>query len=165
MAVPGTPSLIVRKRSASELPCFFCVRVRSGPRPPPRAPRPWQKAQLERNWYSPSFASFASPAYGFFSCASNLNPPAERSARTITPAAITGLFCLSRRSFKKLSRLDANMFSVTLLALQISHLTAISYHERPNLGFPQLYHPSPPANLRCRCIGAPHHIQSPRRNR
>src|SRR5207237_1664469 len=55
--------------SASELPWRFCERVRSGPRPPPRAPSPWQKAQFRRNWYSPSLAIFASPAYGFFSCA------------------------------------------------------------------------------------------------
>src|SRR5215472_2910714 len=55
--------------SASELPWRFCARVKSGPRPPPRAPRPWQNAQFKRNWYSPSFAIFALPAYGFFSCA------------------------------------------------------------------------------------------------
>jgi ribose 5-phosphate isomerase B len=38
------------------------------------------------------------------------------------------------------------MFSVTLLAFQISHRTAISHHERRNLGFTQLYHPPPPTN-------------------
>src|SRR6266478_6149085 len=69
MAVPGTPSLIVRKRSASVLPCFFCARVRSGPRPPPRAPSPWQKAQLARNSNSPSFAELGSFDSGFVSCA------------------------------------------------------------------------------------------------
>src|ERR1700738_941316 len=68
IAVPGTPSLMVRNRSASELPCFFCARVRSGPRPPPRAPSPWQKAQLARNSNSPSFAALGSFASGFLSC-------------------------------------------------------------------------------------------------
>src|SRR5439155_22192701 len=34
--------------SASELPWRFCAFVKSGPRPPPRAPRPWQKAQFKR---------------------------------------------------------------------------------------------------------------------
>src|SRR5258708_4995625 len=69
MAVPGTPSLMVRNRSASELPWRFCARVRSGPRPPPRAPNPWQNAQLARNCDSPILAAFASPANGFLSCA------------------------------------------------------------------------------------------------
>src|ERR1700730_3865429 len=69
MAVPGTPSLMVRKRSVSELPCFFCARGRSGPRPPPRAPSPWQNAQLARNSNSPSFAALGSLARGFLSCA------------------------------------------------------------------------------------------------
>src|SRR5260221_6690882 len=68
IAVPGTPSLMVRKRSASECPCFFCARVRSGPRPPPRAPSPWQNAQFARNSNSPNFAAFASLASGFVSC-------------------------------------------------------------------------------------------------
>src|SRR6266436_9856577 len=69
IAVPGTPLLMVLKISASESPCFFGVRVKSGPRPPPRAPSPWQKAQFARNSNSPSFATFASSAYGFFPCA------------------------------------------------------------------------------------------------
>src|SRR5213080_1067415 len=69
IAVPGIPLLMFWNKSASELPWRFCERVRSGPRPPPRAPSPWQKAQFRRNWNSPSLAIFASPAYGFFSCA------------------------------------------------------------------------------------------------
>src|SRR5258706_15047433 len=68
IAVPGTPSLIVRKRSASEFPCFFCARVRSGPRPPPRAPSTWQNAQFARNSNSPNFPAFASLASGLASC-------------------------------------------------------------------------------------------------
>src|SRR5260370_12320225 len=69
IAVPGTPLLMVLKISASASPRFFGVRVRSGPRPPPCAPRPWQKAQFARNCDSPTFAIFASLAYGFFPCA------------------------------------------------------------------------------------------------
>src|SRR5436190_18334694 len=69
IAVPGTPLLIVLNMSASESPCFFGVRVKSGPRPPPLAPSPWQNAQFARNSNSPSLATFASPAYGFFACA------------------------------------------------------------------------------------------------
>ena len=69
IAVPGTPLLMVLKISASASPCFFGVRVRSGPRPPPCAPSPWQNAQFARNSNSPSFATLASPAYGFFPCA------------------------------------------------------------------------------------------------
>src|SRR5882762_5144846 len=69
MAVPGTPSLIVRNKSASEFPWCFCARLRSGPRPPPRAPNPWQNAQFARNCDSPSFAACGSPANGFLSWA------------------------------------------------------------------------------------------------
>src|SRR5260370_7605867 len=85
MAVPGTPSLMVRNRSASELPCFFCVRVRSGPRPPPRAPSPWQNAQLARNSNSPSFAALGSFASGFLSCARAGITPTTRSRAACTP--------------------------------------------------------------------------------
>ena len=49
IAVPGTPSLMVRNKSTSAFPCFLCTRVKSGPRPPPRAPSPWQNAQFDRN--------------------------------------------------------------------------------------------------------------------
>src|SRR5215471_2129029 len=59
---------MLRKISASEFPCLLGVRVRSGPRPPPRAPRPWQNAQLDRNWNSPSFAALGSLARGFVVC-------------------------------------------------------------------------------------------------
>src|ERR1700730_179035 len=89
MAVPGTPSLMVRKRSASEFPCFFCARVRSGPRPPPRAPSPWQKAQFALNSNSPAFAAAGSLASGFLSCAFAL---IEVSAKNnIEFAASTGI--------------------------------------------------------------------------
>src|SRR5260370_11968945 len=87
MAVPGTPSLMVRNRSASEMPCVFSVRVRSGPRPPPRAPSPWQNAQLARNSNSPSFAALGSFASGFLSCArARITPTtSSRAACTAIP--------------------------------------------------------------------------------
>ena len=53
IAVPAIPLLMTWNISASECVCFLCARVRSGPRPPPRAPSPWQSAQLIRNSYSP----------------------------------------------------------------------------------------------------------------
>src|SRR5712692_4719760 len=55
--------------SASEWAWRLCARVRSGPRPPPRAPSPWHKAQLMRNSYSPAFAALGSPARGLRSSA------------------------------------------------------------------------------------------------
>src|SRR6266849_3949441 len=90
MAVPGTPSLIVRNKSASAFPCFFRARVRSGPRPPPRAPSPWQNAQLARNSNSPSFAALESLASGFLSCART-----EFAARKCATARIarTPIYC------------------------------------------------------------------------
>src|SRR5215467_9863641 len=88
MAVPGTPLFIVLNKSASELPCFFLARVRSGPRPPPRAPSPWQKAQLARNSYSPSLAILRSPANGFLACAREVRQ-AQRRASSKSPAETT----------------------------------------------------------------------------
>src|SRR5882724_2225804 len=85
MAVPAIPSWMLWNISSSELPCRFCARVKSGPRPPPRAPNPWQNAQFDRNCDSPSFATFASPAYGFFVCASEIIPAQSAAiAHTIT---------------------------------------------------------------------------------
>src|SRR5260370_1577107 len=89
MAVPGIPSWILWKISVSELPCRLFARVRSGPRPPPLAPSPWQNAQFERNWYSPRFATLASPAYGFFSCAYSTPPDARRANSAPHPETIT----------------------------------------------------------------------------
>src|SRR6266478_4504304 len=82
IAVPGIPLLMFWNKSASELPWRFCACVRSGPRPPPRAPSPWQKAQLMRNSNSPALAALASLASGFLSCARTLGTTAAISTRT-----------------------------------------------------------------------------------
>src|SRR5260370_7674125 len=52
----------------------LCARVRSGPRSPPRAPRPWHNAQLMRNSYSPALAALGSPASGLRSSAAQTAP-------------------------------------------------------------------------------------------
>src|SRR5579863_1126278 len=68
--------------SESECVCFFTARVRSGPRPPPRAPSPWQRAQLMRNSYSPAFAALASPARGLRSSAAQAATSRTRNTTT-----------------------------------------------------------------------------------
>src|SRR2546426_7965205 len=117
--------------STSELPWRFFARVRSGPRPPPRAPKPWQKAQFRRNWYSPSFATFASPANGFFSCARIAGTMAQRDTVAINPATIAHRLCQLGKNSESVSRLDSLRFLVTLVALEDSHRMPISLHEQP----------------------------------
>src|SRR5215475_2975454 len=58
-----------RNRSLSESPWRLCALVRSGPRPPPRALRPWHKAQFMRNSNSPALAALRSVESGFLVCA------------------------------------------------------------------------------------------------
>ena len=64
--VPGTPSLMVRKISASLPPCTQRPERRLGPRPPPPALRPWHGEQLARKSEAPSLMAAGSPARGFF---------------------------------------------------------------------------------------------------
>src|SRR5713226_6153447 len=130
MAVPGTPSLIVRNKSASEFPWRFCARVRSGPRPPPRAPKPWQNAQFERNWYSPSFATFVSPANGFFSCARSVGVVHQRNTVAINPPTIAHRLFGLPKHFEWAWLLDSLMILVTLVTLEDSHRMPISLSEQ-----------------------------------
>src|SRR5881227_2953801 len=73
---------MLRNRSASEFPCGKRARVRSAPRPPPRAPRPWQKAQLMRNSDSPALAAAGFAANGFAACPASKGTNASRTDMT-----------------------------------------------------------------------------------
>src|SRR5258708_3288500 len=84
------------------------------------------ESQFARNCDSPSFAAFASPENGFFSCARSLSAVAVKSSNAIIPAAIAGRFCLSGENFERVLRPDPNMLSLSLLALEISHRMATS---------------------------------------
>src|SRR5467141_239727 len=128
MAVPGTPSLMVRNKSASEFPCFFCARLRSGPRPPPRAPSPWQNAQFARNWDSPCFAAFASPAKGFLSCARRATAAAAHATATAHPKRKRKRHRRGQNLLRRKFVLGMDIVSLCPLGLVMLDRAAIAFH-------------------------------------
>ena len=84
ISVPGTPCVIVRKTAESVDPCVQRPEVRSGPRPPPRALKPWHGEQLARNREEPSLIAAAVALAESFDL--GFSAAAARVERTRRPA-------------------------------------------------------------------------------
>src|ERR1700686_5469688 len=102
ISVPGTPCVIVRKMAESIDPWVQRPDVRSGPRPPPRAFKPWHGEQLARNREAPSLIAAALLSaeldVGFpvaVARVAAMSKPARRVAesRAAMPADRPGAFC------------------------------------------------------------------------
>src|SRR6188508_1854121 len=86
IAVPGTPSRIVRNSSASDPPWLHDPVVKSGPRMPPFPATPWQKTHSCRNSTAPCVTAALSPVNGLVddgwaACADNRGAAAANAIR------------------------------------------------------------------------------------
>jgi hypothetical protein len=102
ISVPGTPWVMVRKMAESVDPWVQRPEVRSGPRPPPCALKPWHGEQLERNKEAPSLivAALASAGLevGFPVAVARMawmSKPAPRAAKSTAamPEGRPSAFC------------------------------------------------------------------------